>query len=223
MIQSWIYHILLYIILSISILQISSFLNAKPIPRPRWWTRCRRWSSARPSGRRCLGWFTTPAPRRRWTRPMHWPGRGKPIAIQRDLATQRLAKKIGKFQVVSGVIFERETLKVFFVHVLLQILCRNDDANGRRMGGSEAEQIIIYFGEFLLQVYKLHCLPVASLVNSPFLLSPRSRHTLVLCERDWGAQEIRKLNVGFKVLSAAEIIDVTWWRCNVHLERNGLT
>eukprot|EP00435_Cladocopium_sp_Y103_P075371 s194_g57.t1 len=33
------------------------------------------------------------------------------------------------------------------------------------------------------------------------------QHTLVLCERDWGAQEIRKLNVGFKVLSAAEIID----------------
>jgi len=36
---------------------------------------------------------------------------------------------------------------------------------------------------------------------------PTRRHTLVLCERDWGAQEIRKLNVGFKVLSAAEIID----------------
>eukprot|EP00913_Durusdinium_trenchii_P019553 g18380.t1 len=31
--------------------------------------------------------------------------------------------------------------------------------------------------------------------------------TLVLCEREWGAKEIRKLNAGFKVLSAAEIID----------------
>lgn len=40
------------------------------------------------------------------------------------------------------------------------------------------------------------------------------RQSLVLCERDWGAQEIRKLNAGFKVLSAAEIIDDPWlsWR-----------
>ena len=36
------------------------------------------------------------------------------------------------------------------------------------------------------------------------------RQSLVLCERDWGAQEIRKLNAGFKVLSAAEIIDDPW-------------
>ena len=41
-------------------------------------------------------------------------------------------------------------------------------------------------------------------------LSSSCRQSLVLCERDWGAQEIRRLNAGFKVLSAAEIIDDPW-------------
>ena len=49
---------------------------------------------------------------------------------------------------------------------------------------------------------------------------PTRRHTLVLCERDWGAQEIRKLNVGFKVLSAAEIIDAYWLKSVEGKSRN---
>ncbi|CAL1142517.1 unnamed protein product [Cladocopium goreaui] len=59
----------------------------------------------------------------------------------------------------------------------------------------------------------IHYPSTAETVNAAYALARPGelycdpRHTLVLCERDWGAQEIRKLNVGFKVLSAAEIID----------------
>ncbi|CAJ1378689.1 unnamed protein product, partial [Effrenium voratum] len=59
----------------------------------------------------------------------------------------------------------------------------------------------------------IHYPSTAATVNAAYALArPDERNcdpkqTLVLCERDWGAQEVRNLNAGFQVLSAAEIID----------------
>ncbi|CAK9081209.1 unnamed protein product [Durusdinium trenchii] len=59
----------------------------------------------------------------------------------------------------------------------------------------------------------IHYPSTAETVNAAYALARPGEEfcdptqTLVLCEREWGAKEIRKLNAGFKVLSAAEIID----------------
>ena len=53
-----------------------------PVPRLKWWIRSRPWSSASSWARPSRGWSTTPPQQRRWTRPMHWLGRGALLRSQ---------------------------------------------------------------------------------------------------------------------------------------------
>ena len=59
----------------------------------------------------------------------------------------------------------------------------------------------------------VHYPSTAETVNAAYALARPEEEfcdpssTLVLCERDWGAQEVRELAAGFKVLSAAEIVE----------------
>ncbi|CAE7170566.1 unnamed protein product [Symbiodinium pilosum] len=59
----------------------------------------------------------------------------------------------------------------------------------------------------------IHYPSTAETVNAAYALARLDKNscdpkqTLILCERDWGAQQVRELNAGFQVLSAAEIID----------------
>ncbi|CAE7916043.1 unnamed protein product [Symbiodinium sp. KB8] len=59
----------------------------------------------------------------------------------------------------------------------------------------------------------IHYPSTAETVNAAYALARLEKYgcdptqTLVLCERDWGAKQVRELNAGFQVLSAADVID----------------